>query len=166
MSRIRVRLVRVEGSAEVSMDMDDFESSDPSVARDVKALKDSYDEMVRAVKPVLASKPSTTERWRACRRIAEFADQHNKFDITNFAMACARDMKSGANIPLLMRFGLEFSEDEIHDSISYTRYRTLVSKKRELMRNGTYESERARLVHTRESASLHPNRFPSLDQIV
>ena len=146
MSRIPVRLVRVEGSTEVSMDMDDFESSGPSVGDDVRALKVSYDEMVRDVGRVLAGKPSTTERWRACRRMAEFADDHSKFHITNFAAACARDMESGANIPLLVRFGLEFSEGEVHDSIPYTQYRTLVLKKSELLRRGTYESERVRLV--------------------
>ena len=146
MSRIPVRLVRVEGSTEVSMDVDDFESSGPSVADDVRALKTSYDEMICAVKPILSGKPSTTERWRASRRIVEFTDGYSKFHITNFAAACARDMESGANIPLLMRFGLEFSEGELDDSIPYTRYRTLVLKRSELLRLGTYESERTKLV--------------------
>lgn len=150
MSRIPVRLVRVEGSTEVSMDMDDFESSGPSIADDVRALKTSYDEMVHVVRHVLAGKPSTTERWRACRRMAEFADGHNKFHVVNFVAACARDMGgSRRNISRLVRFGLEFSEGEVRDSVPYTRYRTLVRKKSDLLRRGTYESERARLVRTK-----------------
>ena len=153
MKRIPVRLVRLGSETEVSMDMDDFESSGLSVADDVEELKDSYDRLIRDVKPVLASKPSTTKRWRACRRLAEFVDNHAKFDITNFDAACARDTGSSAGFRLLVLFGREFSESEVRDSIPYTSYRTLVLKRSELVRRGIYESEKARLVRT--GASLN-----------
>ena len=146
MSRIPVRLVRLEGSTEVSMDMDDFESSGLDIADDVRALKDSYDTLVRGVRPVFAGKPSTTERWRACRRLAEFVDTHDKFDITNFPAACDRDCGSKSNFRLLVRFGREFSESEIHDAIPYSSYRRLMLKRREFERRGIYGSEKVRLL--------------------
>lgn len=148
MKRIPVRLVKIDGGMEISMDLDDFESSGPSVADDVRALKDSYDAMVRGVGPVLAGKPSTAERWRACRRMAEFVDAHDQFEITNFVTACARDMGLSLNFRLLLLFGREFSEGEVRDSIPYTSYRTLMLKKGELVRLGMYESEKARLLST------------------
>ena len=148
MRRIPVKLVRVEGSTEVSMDMDDFESSGVSVADDVRALKGSYNALLRDVKPVLAGKPSTTARWRACRRLAEFVDTYDRFDITNFAAACDRDMGSKSNFRLLVRFGREFSESEIHDSIPYSSYRTLILKRKWLEQHGAYESEKAKLLGT------------------
>lgn len=133
---------------EISMDMDDFESSGLSVADDVRALKDSYNALARSVRPVLTGKPSTTERWRACRRLAEFVDTHDKFDITNFVTACAQDMGLSSNFRLLLLFGREFSENEVRDSIPYTSYRTLILKRSELVRLGIYESEKARLLKT------------------
>lgn len=148
MKRIPVRLVKIDDGMEISMDLDDFESSGPSVDDDVRALKDSYGALVRGVGPVLAGRPSTTERWRACRQMAEFVDGHDKFEITNFVTACSRDMGLSLNFRLLLLFGREFSEDEVRDSIPYTSYRTLILKKSELVRLGIYESEKARLLST------------------
>lgn len=146
MNRIPVKLVRIGDDIEVSMDIDDFESSDLGVTDDIQELKNSYNNMMRVVKPVLDGKPSTTERWRACRMMADLADGCGRFVITNFTSACSRDMKSGANIPLLIRFGREFSEGDIHDSIPFTQYRRLVLKKSEFIRQGIYEFEKTKLV--------------------
>ena len=152
MKRIRVRLVRIDGEVEVSMDVNEFEASDISIDDDVRALKDSYNEMIRTVKPMLSKKPSTTKRWRACRKMSEFVDNYTKFDVTNFTTACARDMESGANFRLLILFGREFSENEVYDSIPYTAYRTLILKKNKLARCGIYETEKAQLVYAGETA--------------
>ena len=148
MKRIPVKLVRIDDGMEISMDMDDFESSGLNVAEDVRALKDSYTALIRSVRPVLTGKPSATERWRACKRLAEFVDADDKFDITNFVAACAQDMGLSSNLRLLLSFGREFSEDEVRDSIPYTSYRTLILKKSELVRLGIYESEKERLLST------------------
>ena len=133
-------------STEVSMDMADFESSGVSVVDDVKDLKDSYNILIHDVASVLSRKPSTTVRWSACRRLVEFVDMHDRFDITNFAAACGRDLNAGSNIWRLIRFGREFSEDEIRDSISYSSYLTLMYKRKEFERCGIYEQEKAKLL--------------------
>ena len=148
MKRIPVKLVRIDDSMEISMDMDDFESSGLNVAEDVMDLRESYNALVRGVRPVLVGKPPTTDRWRACRKLAEFVDTRDKFNITNFVTACAQDMGLSSNLRLLLLFGREFSEDEVRDSIPYTSYRTLILKRSELARLGIYESEKARLLST------------------
>lgn len=149
MKRIPVRLVRLGSNTEVSMDVDDFESSGLSVADDVKALKDSYSELIRTVKPVLSGKPSTTNRWRACRRLADFADKHSRFDIVNFPVACARDMGLSESFRLMVSFGREFDESEVLDAIPYTSYRVLILKMAELRHRGIFESEKAHLIRNR-----------------
>lgn len=151
MKRIPVRLVRLGGDTEVSMDVDDFESSGLSVADDAKALKDSYNELIRAVKPALSGKPSTTERWRACRRLADFVDKHSRFDIVNFPVACAKDMGLSESFRLMVSFGREFDENEVLDAIPYTSYRVLILKMAELRHRGIFESEKARLIRNRAS---------------
>ena len=87
--RIPVKLVRIEGITEVSMDLNDFESSGVTIGDDVKNLKDGYDALVAEAKPALdgSGSPSTTERWRACRKLSDFVDMHGKFNITNFPAA-------------------------------------------------------------------------------
>lgn len=151
--RIPVTLVRMEGVTEVSMDFDDFESSDASIGDNVRLLKDDYNALVADVRPVLAGdgNPSTTERWRACRRLADFADKHSKFDIVNFPAACAKDMGLSESFRLMVSFGREFNEDEVLDAIPYTSYRVLILKMTELRRRGIFESEKARLVRNRGS---------------
>lgn len=151
--RIPVTLVRIEGITEVSMAFDDFESSGVSIDDDVKLLKDDYNELVADVRPVLAGdgSPSTTERWRACRRLADFVDKHDKFDIVNFPAACAKDMGLSESFRLMVSFGREFAEREVLDAIPYTSYRVLILKMAELRRRGMFESEKARLIRNKES---------------
>lgn len=153
--RIPVKLVRIEGVTEVSMGFDDFESSGIDIGDDVKSLKDDYDALVADVTPVLAgdSSPPTTERWRACRRLADFVDKHDKFEILNFPAACAKDMGLSGSFRLMVSFGREFAKHEVLDSIPYTTYRVLVLKMSELRRRGIFESEKARLI--REGKSLN-----------
>ena len=150
--RIPVKLVRIDDITEVSMDFDDFESSDANIGDDVRALKNGYDRLVDAVRPVLAgsSTPSTTERWRACRMLVDFVDTHDKFDIINFPAACATDMGLSESFRLMVSFGREFEANEVLDSIPYTSYRVLVLKMTELKRRNIFESEKARLIYGKE----------------
>lgn len=151
--RIPVTLVRLEGVTEVSMAFDDFESSDTDIGDDIKLLKDDYNKLVADVRPMLAgnTNPSTTERWRACRRLADFVDKHDRFDIVNFPAACAKDMGLSESFRLMVSFGREFDENEVLDAIPYTSYRVLILKMAELRRRGMFESEKARLTRNRES---------------
>ena len=152
MARIPVKLIRIDGITEVSMDLDDFESSGVEIGDNVKTLKDGYDRLIAEVKPVLDrnGNPSTTERWRACRNLADFADRHDKFDITNFPAACAKDMGLSGSFRLMVSFGREFDEKEVLDSIPYTSYRVLILKMSELKQRGMFESEKARLIRSGE----------------
>ena len=152
MARIPVKLIRIEDITEVSMDLDDFESSGVEIGNNVKALKDGYDELIAEVKPVLSrnGNPSTTERWRACRKLADFVDRHDKFDIKNFPTACAKDMGLSGSFRLMVSFGREFDEKEVLDSIPYTSYRVLILKMNALKQRGMFKSEKARLIRTGE----------------
>ena len=149
--KIAVKLVRIEGITEVSMDLDDFEVSGVSIGNDVRALKDEYDTLIEEVKPVLrrGNSPTTRSRWRACRKLSDFVDKHGKFDITNFPAACAKDMDLSGSFRLMVSFGREFNEKEVVDSIPYTSYRVLILKMTELKRRGIFESEKTQLVKSR-----------------
>ena len=74
MARIPVKLIRIEDITEVSMDLDDFESSDVEIGDNVKALKDGYDELIAEVKPVLNrnGNPSTTETLARLQEASRF----------------------------------------------------------------------------------------------
>ena len=152
LDRIPVKLVRIEGITEVSMDLNDFESSGVTIGDDVKNLKDGYDALVAEAKPVLdgSGSPSTTERWRACRKLSDFVDMHGKFNITNFPAACAKDMGLSESFRLMVSFGREFEAHEVLDSIPYTSYRVLILKMSELKRRGIYKKEKTRLIRTKE----------------
>ena len=152
---IPVKLVRVDDITEISMDLDDFESSNTDIGDDIKALKDGYDKLVNIVKPVLTgnSKPTTTERWHACRKLTDFVDTHAKFDIINFPVACAKDMGLSKSFRLMISFGREFEENEIMDSIPYSSYRVLILKMSELKRRNLYKSEKANMIRNK----LHLN---------
>ena len=143
-----MKLVRIDDITEVSMNFDDFESSDANIGNNVRALKDGYDALVADVRHVLTgnNNPSTTERWRACRRLADFVDTHDQFDITNFPVACAKDMGLSESFRLMVSFGREFEEKEVLDEIPYTSYRVLVLKMSELKRRDIFKSEKARLI--------------------
>ena len=65
MARIPVKLIRIEDITEVSMDLDDFESSGVEIGDNVKALKDGYDELIAEVKPVL-SRNAIESSCRVC----------------------------------------------------------------------------------------------------
>ena len=153
--RIPVKLVRIDDITEVSMDLDDFESSNTDIGDDIRALKEGYDKLVNAVKPVLTgnSKPTTTERWHACRNLADFVDTHVKFDIINFPAACAKDMGLSKSFRLMVSFGREFEYNEVMDSIPYTSYRVLILKMSELKRRDLYKSEKANMIRNK----LHLN---------
>ena len=147
--RIPVRLVRIGSVTEVSMDLDDFETSDVSVGDDTRLLKDEYHAIITDVRPVLAGirKPSTTERWRACRRMVDFVDNHAKFYITNFPAACSKDIGlSERNLQRMMSFGRGFDEASVRDSVPYNRYLALLRDVRKQRRLGTVVSEAARLI--------------------
>ena len=152
MERIPVKLVRIGGITEVSMDLGDFESSGVEIGDDVKALKDGYDKLIAEVKSVLdgSGNPSTTERWRACRKLADFVDRHDKFSIMNFPTACAKDMRLSESFRLMVSFGREFDEKEVLDSIPYTSYRVLILKMNELKQRDMFKSEKTRLIRTGE----------------
>ena len=155
MQHIPVKLVRIDGITEISMDLDDFESSNADIGDDIKVLKDGYDKLVNIVKPVLTgnSKPTTTERWHACRKLADFVDTHAKFDIINFPAACAKDMGLSESFRLMISFGREFEENEIRDSIPYSSYRVLILKMSDLKRRNLYKSEKANMIQNK----LHLN---------
>ena len=146
--RIPVKLVRIEGITEVSMDLSDFESSDTSIGDDLNTLKDDYNTLISEVKPILGSNclPSTIQRWQACRKLSDFHYKHAKFDITNFSAACSKDLNLKVRFSLMVTFGREFHNSEVIDSIPYTSYRVLIYKMSELKRRGIFESEKARLV--------------------
>ena len=149
--KIPVRLVQVGNATEVSMDLDDFESSGADVGDDTRFLKDEYVSLIARVRQVLTgvTKPSTTERWRACRMMADFVDNHAKFDITNFPAACSKDIGlSERSLRRMLSFGREFDEASIHDFIPYTRYCELLRDIRKRRRLGTLESDVARLIAT------------------
>ena len=134
------------------MRMDDFEASGTRIGDDAKSLKDRYDLLIADVRPVLAGnrRPSTTKRWRACRRLADFVDGDEGFDVTNFSAACARDLGRNESLQDMISFGREFEEGEVFDHIPYTSYRTLIRKMDDLKRRGMFESEKARLTRARD----------------
>ncbi len=150
--RISVKLIRIDGITEVSMDLGDFEASGISIGNDVNALKYGYDALIAEVKPVLggSGNPSTTARWQACRKLADFVDKHDKFDITNFPAACAKDMDLSGSFRLMISFGREFDENEMLDSIPYTSYRVLILKMGELKKRGIFELEKTKLVRAKQ----------------
>ena len=86
----------------------------------------------------------------ACRKLADFVDRHDKFDITNFPAACAKDMGLSESFRLMVSFGREFDEKEVLDSIPYTSYRVLILKMNELKQRDIFKSEKTRLIRTRE----------------
>ncbi len=150
--RIPVKLVKIDGMTEVSMDFDDFETSGVNIGDNVMDLKKGYDALIDDARQVLTGDdvPSTTERWRACRKLANFANKHRQFDITNFSTVCARDTRLGKSFKWMMSFGREFKANEIVDLIPYTSYRVLIFKMGELKRHGIFELEKKRLIQTKE----------------
>lgn len=150
--RIPVKLVRIDGVTEVSMDFDDFETSDVNIGNDVTALKKEYDMLIDDVRQVLTGNdtPSTTERWHACRKLADFVDKHSRFDIMNFSDACAKDLELSTSFRLMLSFGREFEASEVIDLIPYTSYRVLILKMSKLKRHNIFESEKKHLVQTKE----------------
>lgn len=163
--KIPVRIETIEGangsgSVEVFMDLDDFESTGASVRTDIREFKASYLEAVESARRADAparsgGRVSTRQRWAACRILADFnLAASNKFEITNYKEAYARDF----GVPLrsvraYLDFG-SFSDEDVIDEVPFSLYAELVFRINALRRAGRLESEKARLVEMGRSGRL------------
>ena len=130
MEQISIRLVKINGITEVSIDMADFEFGNVSITNDMENLKHSYDNLISDVKTAFASKLTSSVRWQIGKKLVDFMD-HNMFNIMNFTSACAKDLDMSKSIvSSVMSFSRVFTEKEIDDSIPYSTYRSLISKKK------------------------------------
>ena len=148
--KIPITLVRIEGITEVSMDLDDFESSNLNVEKDIKTFKKKYEKMIKKTKAVFFNKLTVKERWKICKKLADFMDDQPVFDIVNFHVACAKDLDiNGSNLGVLISFGREFDKAEVLNSLPYSTYRVLLAKKKLLDSHGLFESEKKRIVENK-----------------
>ena len=164
-TRVRIDWIADEGNngdIEVMMDLEDFESSNTSIRKDIKYFKEQYLGAIKAAKEAdplnTAGKRgiSTSDRWKACRTLANFNSiATNKFEITNYKEAYSRDfglpMRS---IRTYLDFGGNFSEDEIIDDIPYSIYAEIVFRINSLRSKGIFDDEKKWLIQAAKSGKL------------
>lgn len=164
---IRIEWIADEGggSAEIAMELRDFESSGASIRTRMKKFKKEYEGAIAEAKKADAAGSkgkravSTRQRWKACKILADFnAKASNEFEITNYKTAYARDFGLPIrSIRAYLDFGANFAEKEVLDEIPYSVYAELVFRMNGLRSAGLFDSEKERLVEL-GAAGNSPNR--------
>lgn len=165
-SKIPVRIEATEEpdggneGVEVFVDIGDFEAAGASFLTDINEFKASYLEAVESARKADApsragGRVGTRRRWAACKILADFNRAvSNKFEITNYKEAYARDF----GVPLrsvraYLDFG-SFSDEEVIDEVPFSLYAEMVFRINALRRAGRLNVEKARLVEMGRSRSL------------
>lgn len=155
-----------DGDTEIIMELGDFESSYTSIRSDIKEFKEAYATALRLAKKIedendtaKRNTMSALRRWKACKILADFnRDASNKFTITNYKQAYARDFGLPVrSMRAFLDFGQSFSQDEVSDQVPYSIYAEIVFRINGLRAKGIFESEKRRLVKMTEAGNV-PNR--------
>ena len=160
MAKIPVRIEWIAdeggGSAEIAMDLSDFESSGASIRTRLKKFKKEYEGAIARAKKADSSGSegkravSTRQRWKACKILADFnAKASNEFEITNYKTAYARDFGLPVrSIRAYLDFGANFAESDVLDEIPYSVYAELIFRMNGLRSTGLFDSEKKHLIES------------------
>lgn len=164
---VRIEWIAGEGggSAEIVMDLSDFESSGTSIRASLKKFKEKYEVAIaeaRKSDPAGSGKGRsvpTKQRWRACKILSDFnSEASNKFEVTNYKESYARDFGLPVrSIRAYLDFGGNFSEDEVLDEIPYSVYAEIIFRMNGLRAAGLFDSEKKKLVEAGRAGNA-PNR--------
>jgi len=154
-----------KGGIEITMNLDDFESSGTSIRKNIGKFKENYlatIEKARKFEKLQKSKGktvSTKQRWKACNILAKFnQDFENEFKIINFNDAYSRDFNlPKRSIRTYLDFGSDFTQEEISDKIPYSTYAELTFVANQLKKRKIFEKEKKQLLQWSKENKI-PNR--------
>ena len=148
---------------EISMGLNDFESSGKSISENIKEFKINYLEAIHSIKNIQINsktkKVSVIKRWKVCKILSDLNYKlSNKFFITNYKEAYARDFNiSIRSIRAYLDFGSNFSENEIKNDIPFSIYAELLFRINQLKAKNMFESEKSHLIQLYEKNNI-PDR--------
>ena len=148
---------------EIIMDLADFESSGTSIRSNITEFKKKYLSVIQKAREIDKKnsnnqrKVSTKQRWSACKILSDFNSKiTNKFEITNYKVAYARDFGIPVrSIRVYLDFGENFTDAEIVDEIPYSIYAELVFRINGLKAKGLFESEKKKLIQMAKDGRLY-----------
>ena len=163
MTKIPVKIIELTApsgkkSIEVMIDVYDYHGIEDAQKK-IKVFKKEYFELVKKAQGILPkkSKRKSSHFWALGNILYDFNRSiKNKFEITNFNSAIARDFglyqanHSGA----IIQFGEFFKKKDISEKIPMSTYLELIFKASAFKKSGILEEEKKRLLRRAKDKTL------------